>query len=142
MKKNSKEKYSVVSMQGLGIDALVLTPQANIDKWFNKFESEPDLIWANGKGKKFLHKSLHETLKHEDFVFTVNPSIADTNPKRWSKFMDDCVVFAVLNSVVKDEPMLLLHPSSYTNRDPEFKFAIDKSEGVIPTLFESIPCLQ
>lgn len=140
--KNSKAKYSVVSMRELGIDTLVMASQKDIEKWFKKFEDEPDLIWANGKGKKFLHESLHENLKHEDFVFTVNPSIAETNPKRWSKFMDDCVVFAVLNSVVKGEPMRLLHPSCFTNRDPEFKFLIDKSEGVIPTLFESIPCLQ
>jgi hypothetical protein len=142
MEKNSKTKYSAISMAELGIVSVVLTPHENLEKILVEFKNEPDFIWAGGKGKKFLFESLYETLKHEDSVFTATPSIAKENPKRWVNFMDDCVIFAVLHSVVKGQPLRLLHPSCFTNPEPKMKLSIDMTEGLIPDLFSSIPCYQ
>ena len=129
-------------MAELGIVSVVLTPHENLEKILVEFKNEPDFIWAGGKGKKFLFESLYETLKHEDSVFTATPSIAKENPKRWVNFMDDCVIFAVLHSVVKGQPLRLLHPSCFTNPEPKMKLSIDMTEGLIPDLFSSIPCYQ
>jgi len=142
MKKNSKTKYSAISMAELGIDTVVLTPHENLENIFVEFENEPDFIWADGKGKKFLYESLYETLKHEDSVFTATPSIAKKNPKRWVNFMDDCVTFAVLHTVLTDQPLKLLHPSCFTNSDKKKKLIIDTTKGIIPDLLDSIPCYQ
>ena len=65
MKKNLKTKYSAISMAELGIDTVVLTPHNNLENIFAEFENEPDFIWADGKGKKFLYESLYETLKQK-----------------------------------------------------------------------------
>jgi len=140
--KKSKTKHSAVSLAELGINTVVLTPHVNIEKIFKKFENEPDFIWADGKGKNFLYESLLETLKDEDSVFTKSPEIAEKTPKRWLNFMHDCVIFAVLHSVVKGQPLRLLHPSCFTNPEPKMKLSIDKTEGLIPDLFSSIPCYQ
>jgi hypothetical protein len=141
MEKNSKTKYSAISMAELGIDSVVLTPHENLEKILVEFNNEPDFIWAGGKGKKFLYESLYETLKHEDSVFTATPSITKENPKRWVNFMDDCVIFAVLHSVLTDQPIKLIHPSCFTNSDKK-KLIIDTSEGIIPDYFEPTPCYQ
>jgi hypothetical protein len=139
MKKQShKKKYSVVNMTDLEINALVFTPHEKLDDLFENFQKKSDVSWAEGRGKKYFYECLKDTLKKEDSFFTLNPAIADTDPIRWSNFMDDCIVLAVLDCILNNQPIKLMHPSYFSSSDSTL-FQINKNPGAIPDLISSIP---
>ena len=141
MKKQSHEKYSAVNMTDLDIDAVVFTSHENLDDLFENLSKKPDVSWGEGRGKKYFYECLKDALKKEDYFFSQNPAIADTDPIRWSNFMDDCLVLAVLNCIVNKQPIKLVHPSFFTNPDRP-SFQIDKNKGVIPDLISSLPFMH
>jgi len=112
----SEEKQQVMSavlMQRLGINTVVLTPQENLERLRQEYLCKPDRVWGNGRGKTYMRDQLAAALKAEDEYFDRNPSLAVEGNQRWVDFMDDCVIYAVLCSVLDDEPLALLHPSCW-----------------------------
>ncbi len=128
-------------MTDLEIDAVVFTPHEKLDDLFENFQKKPDVSWAEGRGKKYFYECLKDALKKEDSFFTLNPAIADTDPNRWSNFMDGCIVLAVLNCILNNQPIKLVHPSYFISPDIPL-FQIDKNKGAIPDLIGSIPFVQ
>lgn len=118
MKNNAeKEQMSAVMMNQFGINTVVLTAQKEIESISRVLTSTPDYFWSEkGKGKACLHKQLHSKLKTEDSYFETNLNEAVPGNPRWDKFMENCVFFAVLNTVVRDEPLHLVHPTLWDKK--------------------------
>lgn len=100
-------------MQWLGINTVVLTPQERLERLWQEYVDQPDHVWMNGRGKTYMRDQLAAALKAEDEYFDRNSSLAVEGNQRWMDFMDDCVNYAVLCSVLDDEPLALLHPSCW-----------------------------
>lgn len=133
-----QEIYSAIPMDRFGINTLVLTQHEELIDMRKAFMNDPDWTWCGGKGKQFMHQMLKKGLLAEDVYFEGHIDEAiDTNP-RWKDFMDDCVVFAVLDEVITNNPLLLLHPSCIDNachpKMPPF--------DIKPTLIDGIPSLN
>lgn len=133
-----EQAYSLVPMERFGIKTVVLTQHESLDEIRDKFENDPDWTWCGGHGKKFMHQMLKKSLLAEDAYFDAHIDQAVNSNQRWSDFMDDCVLYAVLDSVINEAPMMLIHPSCVDNiRHPEMPpFTIK------PTLIDGIEILH
>jgi len=141
MKKQQKPKklevMSAVLMQHLGIRAVVLTQQDRLEELREEFLTAPDQAWMDGDGKVALREHLAAELKAEDDYFDAFLLRATTDNPRWTNFMDTCVIYAVLCSVLDDEPLLLMHPSCWEG-------SVSKSQNNAqisskPTLVNGVP---
>lgn len=133
-------EYSAIDMSRFGIKIAVLTPHSNLDEMRERFINSPDETWFFGKGKKGLYNYLKKHLRDEDRYFNkIFPNI-DSEKERWTAFNDDCVVFAVLSSVLYDTPVYLLHPASFKNIVTDDKKHLIKN--MTPSLIEGIPIIQ
>ena len=112
---NKEIKYSAIPMSRFGIQTLVLTQHQQLIDIREAFLNDPDWSWCDGKGKQFMHQMLKKDLMAEDAYFETNIDEAIESNQRWVDFMDDCVIFAVLDEVITSNPLLLLHPSCIDN---------------------------
>ena len=129
-----KEIYSAIPMDRFGIKTLALTPHRKIEDIRDKFIHSPDNSWFSGCGKKVMHKFLKSSLLDEDAYFNEHLDEAISTNQRWTNFIDDCVIFAVLDMIVNQGQLILLHPSSYE----EYSFANKISSDVKPELVYGI----
>ena len=111
---NKEIKYSAIPMSRFGIQTLVLTQHQQLIDIREAFLNDPDWSWCDGKGKQFMHQMLKKDLMAEDAYFETNIDEAIESNQRWVDFMNDCVIFAVLDEVITSNP-LLLHPSCIDN---------------------------
>jgi hypothetical protein len=109
------EIQSAINMHRFGINTLVMTQHKILVEIREKFLNDPDWSWCHGRGKKYLHGMLHKKLLAEDAYFESNIDEAVNTNQRWNDFMDDCAIFAVLDEVITQNPLLLLHPSCVEN---------------------------
>lgn len=137
---STKKPKSAVDMSRYGIGTVVLTEHEGLDEMMREYATTPDEIWCEGRGKKYLHKMLRKKLLKEDKYFDKNPKAIQRNSERWENFMDDCVIYATLNSFLFDQPVYLLHPQSYEKTIAESPFTA--TSGELPTFFEDISVLQ
>jgi hypothetical protein len=107
--------YSAIPMDRFGIQTLVLTQHEQLIDLRKEFINSPDWIWCEGRGKRFMHQMLKKNLLAEDAYFEAHTEEAIESNQRWMNFMDDCVIFAVLDEVITSNPLLLLHPSCFEN---------------------------
>lgn len=107
--------YSAIPMDRFGIQTLVLTQHEQLIDLREEFINYPDWIWCEGRGKRFMHQMLKKNLLAEDAYFEAYTEEAIESNQRWINFMDDCVIFAVLDEVITSNPLLLLHPSCFEN---------------------------
>ena len=112
---NKEIKYSAIPMSRFGIQTLVLTQHQQLIDIREAFLNDPDWSWCDGKGKQFMHQMLKKDLMAEDAYFETNIDEAIVSNQRWVNFMNDCVIFAVLDEVITSNPLLLLHPSCVDN---------------------------
>jgi hypothetical protein len=112
---NKEIKYSAIPMSRFGIQTLVLTQHQQLIDIREAFLNDPDWSWCDGKGKQFMHQMLKKDLMAEDAYFETNIDEAIESNQRWVDFMNDCVIFAVLDEVITSNPLLLLHPSCIDN---------------------------
>jgi len=112
---NKEIKYSAIPMSRFGIQTLVLTQHQQLIDIREAFLNDPDWSWCDGKGKQFMHQMLKKDLMAEDAYFETNIDEAIESNQRWVDFMNDCVIFAVLDEVLTSNPLLLLHPSCIDN---------------------------
>lgn len=112
---NKEIKYSAIPMSRFGIQTLVLTQHQQLIDIRKAFLKDPDWSWCDGKGKQFMHQMLKKDLMAEDAYFETNIDEAIVSNQRWVNFMNDCVIFAVLDEVITSNPLLLLHPSCIDN---------------------------
>jgi len=112
---NKEIKYSAIPMSRFGIQTLVLTQHQQLIDIREAFLNDPDWSWCDGKGKQFMHQMLKKDLMAEDAYFETNIDEAIESNQRWVDFMNDCVIFAVLDEVITSNPLLLLHPSCVDN---------------------------
>jgi len=119
-----KDDTTAVYMSHYGIKAVVLTEHAHLEKIDDELSAKPDGAWCDGRGKKYLHKMLRKKLLKEEKYFNKHPNQLKQSSERWNKFCNDCVIFAVLNSHLYDEPVYLIHPQD------------------LPSLMEKVSLLQ
>jgi hypothetical protein len=112
---NKEIKYSAIPMSRFGIQTLVLTQHQQLIDIREAFLNDPDWSWCDGKGKQFMHQMLKKDLMAEDAYFETNIDEAIESNQRWVDFMNDCVIFAVLDEVITSNLLLLLHPSCIDN---------------------------
>jgi hypothetical protein len=133
-----QEIYSAIPMERFGIQTLVLTRHQQLIGIREAFLNDPDWSWCGGKGKQFMHQMLKKTLLVEDAYFETHIDEAIDSNQRWVDFMDDCVIFAVLDEVITSNPLLLLHPSCFDNiSHPKMP-----PSNVKPSLIEGISALN
>jgi len=129
-----QEIYSAIPMERFGIQTLVLTRHQQLIGIREAFLNDPDWSWCGGKGKKFMHRMLKKDLLFEDAYFEAHIDEAVESNQRWVDFMDDCVIFAVLDEVITSNPVQLLHPSCVENIShpemPPFKQKLTLIEGI------------
>lgn len=129
-----QEIYSAIPVERFGIQTLVLTQHQQLNEMREAFLNDPDWSWCGGKGKQFMHRMLKKTLLLEDAYFEAHIDEAINSNQRWLDFMDDCVIFAVLDEVVTNNPLLLLHPSCYDSvshpKMPPLKIKPSLIEGI------------
>lgn len=103
--------YSAIPMNRFGINSIVMTEHKNLEETRKKFLHDPDWSWCDGRGKKYLHSLLKQNLLSEDAYFESHIYEALQTNQRWVDFMTDCMIFAVLDEVLTENPLVLLHPS-------------------------------
>lgn len=111
--KKQQQVMSAVPMQWLGINTVVLTQQERLERLRQEYLCKPDHVWMNGRGKRYMRDQLAATLKAEDEYFDRNLPLAVEGNQHWDDFIDNCVIYAVLCSVLDDKPLVLLHPSCW-----------------------------
>ena len=137
---STEKQLSAVDMSRYGIGTVVLTDHEGLDKMMCEYATKPDGIWCGGRGKKHLHKMLHKQLLSEDNYFNKNPKAIQQKAERWSNFMDDCIIYATLNTFLFKEPIALLHPQCYAAWVAKASVNVTSSE--MPTLIEDVSVLQ
>jgi len=115
-KRELQEVWSAVPMHALGISVVVLTEHKRLEETRSEFLQKPDSIWMGGRGKNHMRNYLDVALRAQDKYFDQNPLEAVSENQRWNDFLDDCVIYAVLCSVLDDEPLALLHPSVWNEQ--------------------------
>lgn len=137
---DNKTEHSAIDMSSFGINMTVLTPHSRLDKMREQFINAPDETWFFGKGKQALYNYLKKQLHDEDMHFNkIFPNI-ENEKKRWIAFNDDCVIFAVLSSVLYGAPVYLVHPAAFKKYVPEDKMHLVRN--VTPSLIDGIPIIQ
>lgn len=107
----TNDDLSAIPMNRFGIKTIAVAPHLSLVEARAKFIKDPDWTWCDGKGKKFMHRMLRQKLLLEDAYFEEHIDQAINSNQRWNDFIDDCVIFAVLDEVITSNPMILLHPS-------------------------------
>ncbi len=136
----TNKAMSAVDMSTYGIGTVVLTEHEGLEKMMREYATQPDEIWCDGRGKKYLHKVLRKQLLKEDQYFDKNPNAIQRNSERWENFMDDCVLFATLNAFLFGQPVFLVHPQSYEKSIA--KAPVNATSGGLPTLIDDIFIIQ
>ena len=133
-----QKSYSAIPMDRFGIKTLVLTQHQQLIDIRKAFINDPDWSWCGGRGKRFMHQMLKKDLMAEDAYFEAHIDEAIESNPRWVNFMDDCVIFAVLDEVITSNPLLLLHPSCIDNVSHPKMPPVD----IKPSLIEGIEILH
>jgi hypothetical protein len=130
-----------IDMEQYGIDSVVLTTSAELEKLIDDLKSLPDSHWAGGQGKQYMLTTLCANLPQQDAFFNQHLAAITSDNQRWKNFCDDCVILAALNVVLHKRPIHLLHPDSFKQlRDRSLKDAAG-SVSAIP-LIPGIPVVQ
>jgi hypothetical protein len=135
-----QKQTCAISMGELGIATVVLTSKEDIEATMHEFTVSPDYVWCNGRGKRYLYKSLKEELQGLDKHFNSNPAYVTAMNQKWTDFCDDCVVLYVLDALLFNKPFLLIHPESYVANI--HNAVINATSGGVPDLIPGIPVQQ
>jgi len=135
-KSTGRKTYSAVPMHHLGINSIALTHHDQLVSIGEKFETDPDHSWFNGMGKESLHKYLLDKLQRQDQWFEAHPEQAVKTNASWVTFLDDCVVLAVLDAVIRQQPLALLHPDCWQDwvKHPKNPYTAKKRPSLLPNL--------
>ena len=137
IKNHNHEAVSAIAMTVHGINAYALSPQSELDSIRRTLLTLPDSAWGEGLGKQHLQQQLHVQLKKENEYFLNNPRQVNYDSERWTEFMDDCIFYAVLHSVVTGSPIILVHPDQWSQFRSSSKR--DASSGIGPSLIPDLP---
>jgi len=131
---------AAINLQPLGIHTTVLTTIGEIEELMSEFDIQPDEIWCNGLGKKYMYKMLLGKLKKQDLFFTKHPNKVDAGNPKWIEFCDDCFILFVLDAFLNGQLVKLMHPDQYKNMIQNTPF--DGTTGGMPDLIDGIPTLH
>ena len=134
---HKNQAFSAIAMTVHGINVNVLAPHSELDSIRLSLMALPDSAWGEGLGKQHLQQQLHVQLKKENEYFLNNPGQVQHDNERWTEFMDDCIFYAVLQSVVTGAPIILVHPDQWSQFRARSR--CDGTSGVLPTLIPNIP---
>lgn len=128
-------------MQQFSINKLVLTTLTNLEEIRDEFISVPDSEWMNGKGKEALYDGLAKAVLDDDRFFNDHPEMIWNSRKKWNSFLDDCLVLAVLDSILNSRQLKLMNPSVFENNLFDTEWDMNGSDnlkliGAIPESFE------
>jgi len=137
IKNHNHEAASAIAMTVHGINANVLAPHSELDSIRRTLLTLPDSAWGEGLGKQHLQQQLHVQLKEENEYFLNNPGQVQRDNERWTEFMNDCIFYAVLHSVVTGAPIILIHPDQWNQFRARSKR--DTSSGLGPSLIPDLP---
>lgn len=108
-----KNNRVAVSMNQYGIDTVVVSYFDELEEIRKKFETLPDNSFFNGQGKVAMYESTLASLRKEDAYFNKHLDLVSPSNKRWLKFLDDCVILAVLSACVHGTPIYLIRPDQF-----------------------------
>ena len=135
-----KTQKSAINMMSYGINAVVLAAHDEMELIGAEFRNKSDSVWCCGLGKEFMYSMLQSNLKKEDAYFEKHKNKAKYGNQRWTKFCDDCTIFAVLSSVLHETPIMLVHPKCF---DEIYNSAsVQATNGAKPTIIEGISTIQ
>lgn len=137
---NIDELYSALNMQQYGINSAILFKHSEMDKIIEEYESTDDLVWCDGRGKKFMFHFIKNKLKKEDKYFDSHTDEAFIGNQRWDNFCSDCILLSALGAHVYNNQIMLLHPQSY--EENFINSPIRATDGMKPSLIEGIKILQ
>jgi hypothetical protein len=137
---NIDEEYSALYMQQYGINSAILFKHTEMDKIIEDYESTDDLVWCNGRGKKFMFHLIKNNLKKEDKYFDKHTEEAFIGNERWDNFCSDCILLSALGAHLYGNPIMLLHPQSY--EENFVNSPIRATDGTKPSLIKGIQILQ
>ena len=110
-------------MLPFGINTVVGASQAKIDIYYNKFATEPDHLFGAGAGKTLFFQQLKQELIQLDKFFGKSLKNQVLHKQKWSDFMEDCVILAVLDSYInKTEIEMFNMPSQLPRVLNVYKF--------------------
>jgi len=137
IKIHNHDAVSAIAMTVHGINAYALSPQSELDSIRRTLLTLPDSAWGDGLGKQHLQQQLHQQLKKENEYFLNNPGQVQHDYERWTEFMNDCIFYAVLHSVVTGAHIILVHPDQWSQFRSRSKR--DASSGTSPSLIPDLP---
>lgn len=137
IKNHNHEAVSAIAMTVHGINAYALSTQTELESIRRTLLTLPDSAWGEGLGKQHLQQQLHVQLKKENEYFLNNPRQVNYDSERWTEFMDDCIFYAVLHSVVTGAPIILVHLDQWSQFRSSSKR--DASSGIGPSLIPDLP---
>ncbi len=104
-----------ISMFSLGLNTCVSTKSSIIRYWKQELSKNPDSVYAGGAGREALFNHLLAHIRFEDAHFNeVLKNSKHIDIARWDRFMDDCVLVAVLAEVLGKQPIAYIDPNDST----------------------------
>lgn len=132
----SNQIYSAIDMRQYGLETVVLTEHENMDHLLLAINEDLKKGTITRIQLKKMHKKQIKKLMIEDRYFSHNPDAVKLEFSRWSEFMDNCILFSVVDFILTKRPIYLVHPSQY--EDAMKHSNITNVSGLLPSLIDGI----
>lgn len=116
-------------MSAFGMKTFVGATPYKIKMLKEELSQNPDHLYASGAGKKALFLLLLDFVRAEDIFFDDHPEKAKVCGTRWSDFMDDCLLLAVLGDCLCIER--LRYVNQYDSFQDIANEALNFDEGIL-----------
>ena len=136
----TKNQPCAVAMSDLGISTVILTDKEEIEQILHEYETAPDHVWCDGRGKRYMYLMLKQVLQCKDKHFNKHPELITQSNQDWVDFCDDCILLFLLDVHLNEKPVQLIHPQSYAEQIQHAQF--DATNGQMPVLLDGIPVMQ
>lgn len=136
----TKKQPCAVSMEDLGISTVILTDKGEIEQILYEYETAPDHVWCEGRGKQYMYLMLKQVLQGKDEYFIKHPELITHSNQDWVDFCDDCILLFLLDVHLNNKPVKLIHPQSYAEHIQHAQF--DATSGQISVLIDGVPTCQ
>ena len=103
----------ILDMRCYGIQTFVRTTAERIDWYMNEYETQPDILFGGGLGKKNLMDHTLSCILREDLYFTKFQFAFAIEQQRWLDFLEDCMIYATLHCYLNGAFMPLLSEVEY-----------------------------
>ena len=123
-------------MRQYGLEMVILTEHENMDHLLLAINEDLKNGIITKIQLKKLHKKQIKILRIEDRYFSLNPEAVKFEFSRWSEFMDNCILFSVVDFILTKRPIYLVHPCQYEDAVKDSN--ITSVSGLLPSLIDGI----